>query len=71
MNKIILYIRGCDDHTVLQLDVSESELVFLQKLCGMSDQTSKSQCQPDMKILREGTKEYEREVLEEECKEEE
>lgn len=39
-------IIGCDDSTIFDITVSEDELVFLEKLCKLSKETSEYGCQP-------------------------
>lgn len=46
-----LSVQGCDDSTVFNWDVSESELAFLKRLCDKVCEESAYGCQPRMFIV--------------------
>lgn len=53
-SKIRVNICGCDDSTIFDLEVNESELLFMKKLSDISEETSKYGCQPIIEIEEEG-----------------
>lgn len=48
--RITLVIKGCDDRTHIGLELTQSELDFLTKLCQLSEQESTYGCQPRLGI---------------------
>ena len=45
-----LYIEGCDDETVLLLNLSATEIAFLQNLSRLSILKSNYGCQPTFRL---------------------
>lgn len=48
--RLTLAIRGCDDRTNIGLELTQSELDFVTKLCQLSKQESTFSCQPTLAI---------------------
>lgn len=46
MKKVKVNIIGCDDTTIFNLSVNESEFKFLEKISKISINTSQYDCQP-------------------------
>jgi hypothetical protein len=47
-------LRGCDDRTVMLLQLSEEEVAFLRRLAEASVQTSTYGCMPTLQIVEAG-----------------
>lgn len=47
---ITIKLNGCDDTTIFTMDVDEKELLLLQRVSKLSEETSAYNCMPTMKI---------------------
>lgn len=50
--KVRIYIVGCDDTTAINMEISEEEEKFLEKLCDLSIETSTYKCEPVINYYR-------------------
>ena len=51
-----IFIYGCDDLTRIDMDLTDEEIIFVEKLAKLSKENSSSHCQPTIEI-----KDYEEE----------
>lgn len=45
-DRVVVTLRGCDDRTRIELDVTDAELRFLEVLAAGSEDASEGSCQP-------------------------
>lgn len=50
MKKVKVSIRGCDDTTIFNLDVNETEFKLLEKISKLSKDNSLYECQPTIEF---------------------
>jgi hypothetical protein len=43
-------LAGCDDATRIDLELSDDELTFIERLCALSEEASEYGCQPRMRV---------------------
>ena len=50
MAKLWISLCGCDDTTTFQMEVTEAEKAFVERMCALSVETSTYGCEPTMEI---------------------
>lgn len=48
--KVQICLSGCDDYTVFEIDTTEEEYLFLEKISKLSKETSTYGCMPTLLI---------------------
>lgn len=48
--KIRVYVVGCDDTTIVELEATEQEVDFAQRLAELVTKTSTYGCEPTMQV---------------------
>jgi hypothetical protein len=46
MKKVQIKVSGCDDTTIVEMEVSELEFAFLERLAALTKETSTYGCMP-------------------------
>lgn len=53
MKKYEITVYGCDDTTVVHMDLTPKQFELIKKLCDLVTETSTYQCMPTMEIKEE------------------
>ena len=48
--RIIVSLSGCDDVTDMEMDVTEGEFAFLEKVSALSEKVSSYACMPTLEV---------------------
>lgn len=51
MNKVKFALYGCDDNTIIEIEVTNKELKFLERLETLTNKASNYACEPTLNII--------------------